>query len=1154
MVQFANLRLSGFKSFVEAVDLSVVPGLTAIVGPNGCGKSNLIEALSWVMGENSAKRMRGGEMDDVIFSGTASRPARNLADVIVSLDNSDRSAPSLFNDTDAIEVSRRIVRGHGSTYRVNGKEVRARDVQLLFADIATGPHSAAMVSQGRVGAIINAKPVQRRALLEEAAGITGLHSRRHEAELRLRAAETNLERLDDVIATLEAQQQGLKKQARQATRYKNINAQVRRLEAILLHLRSKAATAALADAEARMAEGERQVAAASQKAAEQARIQAEVAARLPELRQAEAEAAAALQRLLIDRDSLDREAERTTAQRAQAEERLRQIEGDRERAARLLEDAAEADGRLAREREALELAEENEREDRERAQAEAEAARGAVAQVEESFSDLAGKVAADEARTTALKRQVETLTARVERLKEELSSVASERETLEGERLPAGELEASKVAIEEAEGGLGAAREAIEEASRISAARREGEESCRETLRQDSEAVAKAEAEVEALTALLEAGEPDMWPAMVDALMVESGMETALGSALGDDLAASSDEAAPVHWETFAPYDSTAALPDGAEPLSRWVGGPPALARRLSQIGIVADEATALRLQPSLEPGQRLTTRNGGLWRWDGYTAKADAPTAAASRLEQRNRLEKLRGPLEELRAAREAARAAHQEAKDGLLAAEQTEKEARLKLDDAFAALDAARNRRGELAQSAAALDSRVAALRDREQRLGSDLGESEQSLATAMADLESLANLEAARAELQELRETLQERRDHFQSCQEQLHALLRESEGRGRRMLAIDSERTSWHDRAEEARGHGEELDAREKSVRAELTELASLPAEMEERRHRLADLIESAEELRKEAADALVASENRQAEAGSALKAAEIETQNAREDRVRAEAALEHGREAISQLQQAVAEKLECGLEGVLEAADIGPEEPLPDAEEAENKLARILRERENMGPVNLRAESEAEELELRITGMQGERRDLVSAIARLRQGIGSLNREGRERLLAAFEAVNTHFSELFVRLFGGGRAFLSLTEAEDPLDAGLEIMASPPGKRLQVMSLLSGGEQALTALSLLFAVFLTNPAPICVLDEVDAPLDDANVDRLCSLLEEMVSTTSTRFLLITHHRMTMARADRLYGVTMSERGVSQLVSVDFDTASSLRETA
>jgi chromosome segregation protein len=330
--------------------------------------------------------------------------------------------------------------------------------------------------------------------------------------------------------------------------------------------------------------------------------------------------------------------------------------------------------------------------------------------------------------------------------------------------------------------------------------------------------------------------------------------------------------------------------------------------------------------------------------------------------------------------------------------------------------------------------------------------------------------------------------------------------------------------------------------------------SPPARPSSSRDALAAEIEDAESRRKAAADALAEGETRLAEAERTLKAGEQALAQAREDRVRSEAALAQREQALHALRQRARERLDCDLDALLDQAEADPGQELPALEEIESKLARLIRERDNMGPVNLRAEQEAADLDREITTMQTERADLISAIARLRQGISSLNREGRQRLLTAFEKVDGHFSTLFQRLFGGGRAHLKLIESDDPLEAGLEIMASPPGKRLQVLSLLSGGEQALTALALLFAVFLTNPAPICVLDEVDAPLDDANVDRFCTLVDELAEKTRTRFLIITHHRMTMARMDRLFGVTMSERGVSQLVSVDLDSAEELRESA
>jgi len=1154
VVQFNSLRLSGFKSFVDPTDLVIAPGLTGVVGPNGCGKSNLVEALRWVMGENSAKRMRGNEMDDVIFSGTANRPARNLADVILQLDNSDRTAPAAFNDFDQLEVVRRITRGQGSSYRVNGKDVRAKDVQLLFADAASGAHSTALVSQGRIGALINAKPTDRRMLLEEAAGITGLHSRRHEAELRLRAAETNLERLDDVISTLESQLQGLKKQARQATRYRNINVQLRRFEAIALHNEAEAGKAALAAAERDLAAAEQEVGRLAQEAAAAAREQAEAAEGLPALRQAEAEAAAALQRLLIDRENLEREIERASNAKAEAEARLAQIESDRARAEVLAQDADAAQSRLAEERAALESVQGEEQSARDEAEAEVAAAAAAVNEQEAALEALTDRVAKDEARAGALTRQVENLTARLQRLQGELEAHERKRQELESQRLPAEELARGRTAVAEAEARLETARAKAVAAGEALAAARGAEETARGELRAQEDACAALEAEAKALVRVLEAGEPDMWPAMVDALTVEPGYEAALGTALGDDLTASTDEAAPIHWETLPPYGDPPPLARGIEPLSNWVSGPPALARRLSQIGVLENVEEGARLQVDLRPGQRLVSRDGALWRWDGFSTKPEAPTAAAVRLEQRNRLAEVRALLRDKATARDTAKAADGQAHEAAQAASEEERAARDAVSAQLGSLDEVRRLQAALQQQVGDLESRLSALAEAGARLAGDAADCEAQLAAAASEKAALPLLDDARAELLSRRGQMAEARSGLAAWQGRRDQLVRDAANRGARLLSIAEEFTSWQQRGESVGQHLDELASRGASVAEEIALLAEQPAELRDRGARLADLIETAETKRKAASDALAAGENRQREADKALKAAEQAAGNAREHRVRADADGEHAREKMKLVVDKIAERLECGLEEVLEAAGIGPDEALPSNDEVEAKLQRLQRERENIGPVNLRAEAEVAELDLQITGMHNERGDLVAAIARLRQGISSLNREGRERLLAAFETVNSHFSELFVRLFGGGRAHLRLTEAEDPLDAGLEIMASPPGKRLQVMSLLSGGEQALTALSLLFAVFLTNPAPICVLDEVDAPLDDANVDRLCTLLDELTGSTSTRFLIITHHRMTMARVDRLFGVTMSERGVSQLVSVDLETAASLRETA
>jgi chromosome segregation protein len=381
-----------------------------------------------------------------------------------------------------------------------------------------------------------------------------------------------------------------------------------------------------------------------------------------------------------------------------------------------------------------------------------------------------------------------------------------------------------------------------------------------------------------------------------------------------------------------------------------------------------------------------------------------------------------------------------------------------------------------------------------------------------------------------------------------------LTREAEARHRRREDIGNEARSWRARIESAAHQREQLEERRVSAQAEVARLAAMPEEIAARRNALIEHLAKAETKRAVAADRLTEGEDALAAADKRLRAAEAALAQAREDRVRREAEREQGESSRDAIADRILERLECTPDRVLEVGGVKESETLPEESVLEARVDRLNRERQNMGPVNLRAEQEATEMAEQIGTLDTERADLIAAINRLRHGIAELNREGRERLLASFEEVNRHFQELFTRLFGGGRAHLSLTEPDDPLEAGLEIMASPPGKRMQILSLLSGGERALTALALLFSVFLTNPAPICILDEVDAPLDDANVDRFCTLLDEIARTSSTRFLLITHHRLSMARMDRLFGVTMREPGVSQLVSVDLREAGALRATA
>ncbi len=1158
-MQFTKLRLTGFKSFVDPTELRIEPGLTGIVGPNGCGKSNIVEALRWAMGETSAKQMRGGEMDDVIFSGTAARPARNIAEVELALDNSDRSAPASLNEHLELEVSRRIERGSGSVYRINGREARARDVHLLFADSATGARSPALVSQGRIGSVIAAKPTERRLLLEEAAGIMGLHSRRHDAELRLRAADTNLDRLEDVLVTLEAQLYSLKKQARQASRYRNLTGHIRRTEALVLLLRWRRAASDRDNAASRLAAAESEVTELTRRAGQASAAQAETAAQLPELRRAEAEAAARLHRLTLARDGLEEEQKRLAAAAEHARTRVGQITGDLERERALAEDARAAAARLERELAEIEEGLEGEEEAHQRAEAALDEARAHLEETETELARLTEQVAAENARSSGLEHRIAEFDARLQRLNRQADDLAEARANLEAETADTAALDAATRTLKEAEATLADEHASWDGAERERANARSAEAAARKELQEAEGALARLEAERQGLESLLtenptEAEQGDFWPKVIDSLVVEPGMETALGAALGEDLIASTEPSAPAHWRQWSALPTDPALPRGCETLARFVEGPEVLGRRLAQIGVVASGEDGDRLSLSLRPGQRLVSRDGGLWRWDGYTVVPGTPSVAETRLKQRNRLAELAGLLAPGAEAAKDAGKRHAEAEAAAEATTMHERGAREAAREAETRLAEAREVRATLAQEAAAVASRLAGLAEADERIATEMAEVTDGASAARAESERLASTQEAHARVDELRGRVTTERAELLRHQSHYDGLERQAEVRRRRLAGLADELSSWKTRSSGAAGRIQELDGRLAAARDEVATLEERPNEIAAKRSELLDLIEAAESDRRQAADRLAEGETRLSRADAQLKSGEALLADAREGRVRAEAVLKQSETQCRALIDRAAERLDTPIEELAQLADVKPEAEPPAEADVERKLERLLRERETMGPVNLLAEQEANEIREQTTTIESEREDLIAAIARLRRGISELNREARQRLLTSFEDVNRHFQDLFARLYGGGRAHLTLIDADDPLDAGLEIMARPPGKRLQTLSLLSGGEQALTALALLFAVFLTNPAPICFLDEVDAPLDDANVDRFCTLIEELAETTETRFLIITHHRMTMARMDRLYGVAMAEQGISQLVSVDLRQAERLRATA
>ncbi|WP_411819637.1 chromosome segregation protein SMC [Hyphococcus formosus] len=1151
-MKFTNVRLVGFKSFVEPTDFEIREGLTGIVGPNGCGKSNLLEAMRWVMGATSAKALRGDAMDAVIFAGTTMRPARNWAEVILTIDNSDRSAPAEYNEHTTLEISRRILRkeeGTQSIYRINNKEVRAKDVQLLFADASTGANSPALVRQGQVAELISAKPQNRRRLLEEAAGVTGLHSRRHEAELRLRATEANLERLDDVISELETQKGALARQARQATRYRNVSGDIRRTEAMLAYIRWRDAVDAQEKAKAGLDEISALIEETTRVAAIAATAQSNAHEALEPLRLKEAEEAAGLHRLTVARENLDEEARRAEAELRRLAGEIERLENDMAREKDLLSDADNAVAALNEEREGLNA---NAASEEQRVAEAAELmnqASAALEQAEAAFDQKSKEAADIEARRKAVAGNLSATERRLEKIKDQIRNYTDEREVISPSPEQAQSLEEAKQKFANAEQAANAAEAAFHRAEEERTAAEEQEKAQRGPLRDAEQSVTEMGAERDALRRVLAANDSDDFEPLIEMIEVDPGYENALAAALGDDLGAPTDEDAPAHWSSFGNNAAELSLPEGMQPLSRFVRAPAALNRRLSAIGVI-DAQDGPRLRDQLRPGQRLVSRDGDLWRWDGFTSHADAKTAAAIRLEQRNRLQTLEQELETAQANADEARRIHSEASDNLKAKQNMEREARSLWQEARRAVDSARTNLNALEREHERAAARISSIDENLARLSEENIETSRNLETLQAEHAEFPDADLIAEGLNASRERVAEARARATETRTAHSDLANEARRRANRLAEIERDCTSWTSRGETARSRLAEIETHLNETKAAHEGAAGAPAEIDEKRKALLDQLSVAEQRRNEAADALAEGQRLALESDKNAKAADHEASEAREARARLEAQAEAAQERVEEATHLAQETCEATPDELLGIAEHKEGADLPARDDIERKLERYKRERENLGGVNLRADEEMQEVSERLEELGTEREDCDAAIRKLRTAIGNLNREARQRLLDAFETVNTNFTDLFKRLFNGGQAELRLVDAEDPLEAGLEIFASPPGKKLASMSLMSGGEQALTATALIFAVFMANPAPVCVLDEVDAPLDDANVERFCRLLHEMAQETETRFIIITHHALTMSRMNRLFGVTMIERGVSQLVSVDLSSAEQL----
>ena len=1162
-MRLTRVALTGFKSFVEETEFAINPGLTGIVGPNGCGKSNLIEALRWAMGEHAPRSVRAAEMDDVIFDGTAARPARNLAEIRIVIDNEDRTAPSAFNHSDTIEVCRRIRRGQGSSFFVNQREVRARDVQLLFADSALGARSHAIVAQGQVDAIIRAKPAERRQLLEEAAGIVGVHSRRHEAELRLRSTEENLTRIDDLLGAQQAHLAVLRRQARQAARYRSVSDRLRTADARLSLLRWRAAREHGEAADAVLEDAKRDVAAATTAAAEQGSRQASLQDKLPLLQEAEAETRAAVQRIAHERALLNRELGEVADRRDQLEVESAQTRTDLAREREHQRDIAGEQAALRDEREAIAAEHQSEAETRTALESEFTDAKAVLEAAQGAQTEAERCLARAESRAAALARDAEEKAGALERLGRRITSTQAALEELEtGHQAPFGELDALEADVravdargDVAEAAEMTARQQLADTERAAKAAADSLETARARLVAADRLLDPLRAERDTLAAQLEAGSKNTLAQLV---RIQPGFERAAAAALGEDLEADPG-GGPVTWHDLGEA-AAAALPAGSVPLSEYVSGPAVLRRRLAFTGVVDDDA-GHALQCELVPGQRLVDRTGALWRWDGYTHSSGDATPVSRRFQQKNRFDQLDGEIAEAERVRTAAQvrvhAAAERARTADVAAAEARKASHRASEARHAAEQArkaARDRHAVALAASIEARARQASLSEEHARLSEERSLHERMLDDARATASSFADMEPLAGAAGKRRQETATALAGFNRALE-AHTRMREAEThRHQRLKTAQQQWQNWDRRRATAERHVTELHRRLAELDQQLAALVRKPQEVEMQLAALVDRLDEAERRQQAAADARVACETALREANQAVAAMNARQAEVREAMARAEGACEQVEERLASERERIRERLGAAPDELPDLAGLKEGEALAPREHLERTLERLYRERDNVGPVNLRAEAEAEEAAAEIDRLSENRTELVQAVEKLRNAINRLNREARGRLRSTFGAVDQHFRSVFRSLFQGGEARLELVNSEDPLEAGLEIVASPPGKQLQKISLLSGGEKTLTALALIIAMFLTRPAPLCVLDEVDAALDDNNVERFCALITELSKAVKTRLLVVTHHPFTMTQMDRLYGVTMQEPGVSALVSVDLAHAEGLREAS
>ena len=1143
-MKFKSVRISGFKSFLEPTEILINDGLTGVVGPNGCGKSNIVEAVKWVMGENSARQMRGDEMDDIIFAGTSERPARNFAEVSIKLDNSERKAPANFNHLEEIEISRKIEREKGSIYRVNSKQVRARDIQLIFADNGTGARSSGIVSQGRIAQIIDATSEDRRIILEEAANIKGLHNRRHEAELKLNGANENLNRLMDIEQTYQDQLIELEKQGRKAARYRSVGDRLRKAEATLFLTLLNTAENEFNDFKKHLDIAKENVNKGQINVSKHTEAKQEILDELPEFKKLETKKITVLQSLNITKIRLEEEKSSAKTTLNNILNQISQIETDIQREVEIKQDAKKTLLSLFAEEEKLKS---------------------------ESTNFLTKKTDALKL-VKDLKAKTEEANTKLSTITSEIYSIKSDKSDLEKrisvltDKIKNSEFQISEFNSKEDEQLLKKNNQQLSKLKQILRNKNQNLVSNKQELIKLEEKEVKLSdqksntdqnfnvinAELNSLSSIL--GDDTLNKNSLEKSINNIGnLEKAIGSVLGETLLA------PIHsdqnhflkntyWRNDLKTKFSSELPKGAIPIISEIKKNSILDIALIGVGIVKDEETAYDLQKNLSFGQALTTSKGGLWRWDGFVQPQGVQNSYSERLQQIAKLRLLQNKLPAVKKEQKIIESKVDENQLGIIKCKRDIIELESQISEII-------KNSNTLELTNSKLDAKLLSSKVLLKEHLDITKISQKELVGLKNQLNNSINLPSLLADELKIRNIADQCRNELADAMASEQQIKTHESFQARNLMQIKNQSENWKKRENEASMRLMSLQDRLKKLKDDQKRLTSLPDDFEKREEDLNKQIDKAVQDKNIASDKLVHTETNLHNIEKLEREAEQKVTSFREEMIKIDASLNLARTKIQNIEARVFEKLRINTDKLLEIVGFNEKNNLNvSIELLERTVQRLINERESLGAVNLRAEEEMKEMKEKIETMSSERIDLELAIEKLRTGIFELNKEGRQRLKDSFNDVNKNFKDLFQKLFGGGDAELKLVGSEDPLKAGLEVLASPPGKKMQLLSLLSGGEQALTAISLIFSVFLCNPAPICILDEVDAPLDDTNVGRFCDLLNKIVAETNTYFMVVTHHRLTMAKMDRLFGVTMEQKGISRLVSVNLEEANRIRDIA